>query len=297
MLGRAKARRDRLNRDGFPSRSNDGMTSRARREPGESVAEAAPEPKKRRARTKRRRRLAGVLILAGVVLVSYAAATVFWRDPVTDLYTRWQQHRLDGALAASIAEFQEAEAELAGQRAGAVRSVDHAARNAQLIAAARRFDRRLKIGQPLGRIIVPRLNLKKVFVHGTRWSEDLSRGPGHFPETGIPAVGSTVAIAGHRTTFGAPFRYINKLRAGDEITLQLPYGTFHYSVIKHKIVDNGDWSIIKPLGFDAVVLSACHPLYSAKKRWVVFARLSWVETMDGGRLTLWQPRKTAASSA
>jgi sortase A len=298
MLGRAKARRDRLNRDGFPSRSNDGMTSRARREPGESVAEAAPEPKKRRARKARgRRRLAGVLILVGVVLVSYAAATVLWRDPVTDLYARWQQHRLDDALAASIADFQEAEAELAGQRAGAVEAVDEAARQQRLIAAAKRFDRRLKVGQPLGRIIVPRLRLNKVFVHGTRWAEDLSRGPGHFRETGIPAIGKTVAIAGHRTTFGAPFRYINKMRQGDEITLQLPYGTFHYRVIKHKIVDNSDWGIIKSLGFDAVVLSACHPLYSAEKRWVVFARLSWVETIEGGRLTLWQPRKTAASSA
>jgi sortase A len=236
-------------------------------------------------------------MLIGIILVGYAAAAVFWRDPVTDLYARWQQHRLDDALAASIADFREAEAELAGQRAGAVRAVDARARNQQLIAAARRFDRRLKIGQPLGRIIVPRLDLSKVFIHGTRWAKDLSRGPGHFPETGIPAVGQTVAIAGHRTTFGAPFRYINKMRQGDEITLQLPYGTFHYRVIKHKIVDNGDWSIIKPRGFDAVVLSACHPLYSAEKRWVVFARLSWVKTMTGARLTIWQPRKTAASSS
>jgi len=164
-----------------------------------------------------------------------------------------------------------------------------------LVETARRFDRRLKIGQPLGRIIVPRLKLNKVFVHGTRWRQDLSRGPGHFPQTEIPAIGQTVAIAGHRTTFGAPFRYINKLRDGDEITLELPYGTFNYVVFKDKIVDNSDWSIIKSLGFDAVVLSACHPLYSAAKRWVVFARLSSVETMDGGRLAFWQPKSAAAA--
>jgi sortase A len=297
MFGRAKARRDRRSRDALPTGSNDGMSFRAHSEPTEPIPESSRSPKKRRAGKRRRRRLAGVLMLAGVVLVSYAAATVFWRDPVTDLYYRWQQQRLDGALAASVADFQEAEAELASQRAGAVEAVDKAARQQQLLAAARRFDRRLKLGQPLGRLIVPRLNLNKVFVHGTRWAEDLSRGPGHFRETGIPAIGDTVAIAGHRTTFGAPFRYINKMRQGDEITLQLPYGTFHYSVIKHKIVDNSDWSIIKSLGFDAVVLSACHPLYSAEKRWVVFARLSWVKTMDGGRLTLWQPREAAASSA
>jgi sortase A len=295
MLGRAKARRDRLGGDGLPSRGNGRMTSPAPSEPGELIVEASPEPKKRRARGKRRRRLAGVLMLAGVVLVSYGAATVFWRDPVTDLYNRWQQSRLDDALAASIEDFRESETQLAGQRAGAVEAVGLAERRRQLVSTARRFDRRLKIGQPLGRIIVPRLNLNKVFIHGTRWRQDLSRGPGHYPQTRIPAIGQTVAIAGHRTTFGAPFRYINKLRQGDEITLELPYGTFRYVVFKHKIVDNSDWSIIKPLGFDAVILTACHPLYSAAKRWVVFARLSWVKTMDGGRLTLWQPRKTAAA--
>jgi sortase A len=228
-------------------------------------------------------------MLVGIVLVGYAAATVVWRDPITDLYARWQQHRLDDALAASIAEFTESEAQLAGQRAGAVGAAHVSERRRQLIATAKRFERSLKVGEPLGRIVVPRLGLNKVFVHGTRWRQDLARGPGHYPQTGIPAVGQTVAIAGHRTTFGAPFRYINKLRAGDEITLELPYGAFHYVVFKDKIVDNGDWSITKSLGFDAVVLSACHPLYSAAKRWVVFARLSSVDTMDGGRLSIWQP--------
>jgi sortase A len=234
---------------------------------------------------------------AGIVLALYAAVVVFWRDPVTDLYARWQQHKLDGALADTFAEFEASEATLASQRAGAVEAVDQAAAQQQLIASARRFDRRLKVGQPLGRIIVPRLGLNKVFVHGTRWAEDLSRGPGHYLQTGIPAVGKTVAIAAHRTTFGAPFRYINKLRAGDQIRLQLPYGTFTYRVVRHKIVDNSDWSIIRPRGYDAVVLSACHPLYSAAQRWVVFGRLSTVQTMNGRLLTMWKPGATAAAAA
>jgi sortase A len=245
---------------------------------------------------RKRRRFAAVLILAGILLVGYAAATAFWRDPITDLYARWQQHRLDDALAASIVAFEESEAELAAQRSDAAQAIDDVERRRQLIAAAQRFDRRLKIGQPVGRIVVPRLTLNKVFIHGTRWRQDLSRGPGHFPQTEIPAIGQTVAIAGHRTTFGAPFRYINKLREGDEITLELPYGTFRYVVFTHKIVDNSDWSIVRPRGFDALVLSACHPLYSAAKRWVVFARLLSVETMDGGRLVLWQPKKSAAAA-
>ena len=252
-------------------------------------------PSGKRPKPKRgRRRLAFFLMAAGVLLTAYAAVVVLWRDPVTDLYYRWQQNRLDDALASTFAEFQESEPDLTSQRAGAAKAVDEATARSQLFTSAKRFDRRLKLGQPLGRIIVPRLGLNKVFVHGTRWAEDLSRGPGHYKETGIPAVGKTVAIAGHRTTFGAPFRYINKLRPGDRITLQLPYGTFTYRVFKDKIVDNSDWSIIRPLGFDALVLSACHPLYSAAQRWVVFARLTTVKTMNGRFLTFWQPRSAAA---
>jgi sortase A len=318
LFGRAAARRKRRARGGTSRPNGDGITERSPTElldiwtsadsPAPPQLEGRPPPKLerrppptgpkregRRARKRGRRRLGAVLILAGIVLLSYAAATVLWRDPITDLYARWQQHRLDDALASSIVAFEESEAELAAQRGTAVAAVDEAERRRQLIATARRFDRRLDIGEPLGRIIVPRLKLNKVFVHGTRWREDLSRGPGHFPQTEIPAIGQTVAIAGHRTTFGAPFRYINKLREGDEITLELPYGTFHYAVFKHKIVDNSDWSIIKPRGFDAVVLSACHPLYSAAQRWVVFARLTSVDTMDGGRLAFWEPKAAEAA--
>ena len=257
--------------------------------------EGRPTRTRKTGRGRARRRLAVVLMASGALLAAYAALVVLWRDPVTDLYNRWQQHRLDSALADTFTEFQESEANLTSQRAGAASAVDEATARRELIAAANRFDRRVKLGQPLGRIVVPRLGLNKVFVHGTRWAEDLSRGPGHYRETGIPAVGKTVAIAGHRTTFGAPFRYINKLRAGDEIRLQLPYGTFTYRVVKYKIVDNGDWSIIRPRGYDALVLSACHPLYSAAQRWVVFGRLSTVKTMNGRLLNFWQPPAAAAA--
>jgi sortase A len=318
LFGRAAARRKRRAQGGTSRPNGDGVTERSPTElldiwtsadsPAPPKLEGRPPPKLerrppptgpkregRRARKRGRRRLGGFLIVVGIVLLSYAAATVLWRDPITDLYARWQQHRLDDALAASIVAFQESEANLAAQRGSAVAAIGDVERRRQLVATAKRFDRRLKIGQPLGRIIVPRLKLNKVFVHGTRWREDLSRGPGHYPQTKIPAIGQTVAIAGHRTTFGAPFRRIDKLRGGDEITLQLPYGTFHYVVFKHKIVDNSDWSIIKPLGFDAVVLSACHPLYSAAQRWVVFARLTSVDTMDGGRLAFWQPKSASTA--
>jgi sortase A len=101
---------------------------------------------------------------------------------------------------------------------------------------------------------------------------DLSKGPGHYMNTSFPGMGSTVAIAGHRTTYGAWFRNIDGIRNGDAIDLEMPYATFHYRVQMHQVVPNTDWAIIKPQGYERLVLSACHPLYSASHRWVVFAR-------------------------
>jgi len=66
---------------------------------------------------------------------------------------------------------------------------------------------------------------------------------------------------------------INDIRNGDWITLQMPYATFHYRVQYHQVVPNTDWKIIRPQGYERLVLSACHPLYSAAKRIVVFAKL------------------------
>jgi sortase A len=91
-----------------------------------------------------------------------------------------------------------------------------------------------------------------------------------------------VAVAGHRTTFAAPFRRIDRLREGDGIEVEMPYGTFHYRVTSHRVVDDGDWSIVRGVGYEQLVLSACHPLYSAEQRWVVFARLDAI-TLPGGR--------------
>jgi sortase A len=126
------------------------------------------------------------------------------------------------------------------------------------------------------------MGVRVIFVQGTSWAHDLSKGPGHYEQTSVPGLGRTTAIAGHRTTFGAPFRKIDRLRPGDAIVLELPYGTFRYRVLSHKVVESNDWSIIRERGFDQLVLSACHPLYSSSHRWVVFARLAAV-TPSAGR--------------
>jgi sortase A len=226
---------------------------------------------------KHRRRVGTILIVLGVIAIAYGAAVLFWRDPVTDLYARYQQHKLAGELA-QLPAYETG-------RLGSDFSGDDAARlaavRAQVADAAKDFQRRLREGRPMGRLVVRRMGLRVIFVQGTDWAHDLSKGPGHYKQTSVPGLGKTTAIAGHRTTFGAPFRHIDRLRNGDTITVQLPYGTFLYRVLGHRVVRDNDWSIIRQRRFDELVLSACHPLYSASHRWVVFARLSEVTPSVG----------------
>jgi len=233
------------------------------------------------------RRLGTVLIVGGLLVLAYAAAVLFWRDPVTDLYNRYEQNRLESALEREFEAWDAgpppavAEAEVDEENeATQPRPVVLTARD------ARRFLRGLEQGQAFGRIHIPRIGVEAVVVHGTRWGADLSRGPGHYERTTVPGLGKTVGIAGHRTTFGAPFRKIDKIKVGDEITLEMPYATFRYRVFQHEIVDEKDWSVIRNRGFDTLMLSACHPLYGSSERWIVYARLAEVKPRSGEAYTL-----------
>lgn len=225
-----------------------------------------------------RRRIGTVLMVVGLLVLAYGLAVLFWRDPLTDLYTRYQQHKLEGELEHEWPTDQTGrlDADFHGDEAARLAAVQE-----QVRRAAEDFQSRLREGKPMGRISIPRMDLRVIFVQGTSWGRDLSKGPGHYEQTSVPGLGETTAIAGHRTTFGAPFRHIDRLRPGDQIVLALPYGTFRYRVFSHRVVPSDDWSIVRNRGFDQVVLSACHPLYSASHRWVVFARLVEIQPSAG----------------
>lgn len=225
-----------------------------------------------------RRRLGTGLIILGVLFLAYGAAVYFWHDPVTDLYARWKQHGLAAALDRTFATYRARSA--ASAEPGAAPE-DPARIEAEVRADARRFAAAMRPGEPIGRLIVPRLHIDPVFVNGTSWARDLSRGPGRYPQSSLPGLGRITAIAGHRTTFGAWFRHIDALRAGDVITVEMPYGTFVYRVTGHEIVADDDWSILRPRPVETLVLSACHPLYSASHRWIVFAALARVQSPHG----------------
>jgi sortase A len=201
-----------------------------------------------------------LLMLLGLCLFVYGGVTLASGDLVTGSYTRLEQRRLASQLASRPP----------------LRSVrPELPRSPRKPRPSRPRVPRLKPspGKALGWIVIPKIGVKAVFVEGTSRA-DLRKGPGHYEMTPLPGAGGTVAIAGHRTTYGAFFRHIDDLRTGDKITLRLGYGEFRYVVFAHRIVDRRDWSIIRPRRFETLVLSACHPLYSAAQRWVVFARLA-----------------------
>jgi sortase A len=212
------------------------------------------------------RALSSVMIVVGAILLIDAAATLLWQEPVSAVYAHYQQNALDDNL-------QELEqAPLAPAEKRALAKIPHTDPDRRLAFGARALKRRLDDGDAMGRISIPEIGVSDVFVQGTD-SGDLTKGPGHYPATPLPGERGTVAIAGHRTTYGAPFRRIDKLDPGDKIELRMPYGAFTYRVERTRIVAPTELSVIDRVDHDRLVLSACHPLYSAAQRVIVFARL------------------------
>lgn len=213
------------------------------------------------------RSLSTVLIVVGALLLADAVATLVWQEPLSALYGHVQQGKLEDRLSAIE------RAPLAAVDQRALSRLDASRR---LAFAARALKRRSEPGDPLGRIRMPRIGVSEVFVEGTG-TADLRKGPGHYPATPLPGQHGTVAIAGHRTTYGAPFHDVDELRPGDRIELAMPYGRFTYRVERTRIVPPTATEVTDRVGYDRLVLSACHPLYSAAQRIIVFARLDRAE--------------------
>jgi sortase A len=202
-----------------------------------------------------RRAPAVALMLAGVLALADAALTLAWQEPVSALRARGQQPRVRAELQAL---------------ALAMPSPSPAQRRAAIDASARALRRRTHDGSAIARLRIPRIGLDAVVVRGTR-PGDLKRAPGVLDSAALPGERGTAAIAGHRTTYGAPFRHIDRLRRGDHLTVATPYGTFRYAVEGMRVIDPGDLSVLRTVGHSRLVLTACHPLFSAARRIVVYA--------------------------
>lgn len=284
-----------------------------------------PAPlRKPRGRLKRAAPIA--LVVIGTLLLAEGAVTVLWQEPLTALSALRSQDRLDGELEKAEQRERRAAAKLRTQR-----KLDR-----YMAARAVATNSRAAPGEALGRLKIDRIGLNVVMVQTTS-EASLQKGPAHYSETVLPGSPGIMGIAGHRTTYSAPFRNLDDLKIGNEIVVAMPYGRFVYSVVGTKIVDDefqgvftaasfpgrqltrkpsagpdggdggssapvqgvedvvggatDDGGVVKgpPSGgqevmagdFGGLALTACHPLYSAAQRIVVYARLKSREPVGG----------------
>jgi sortase A len=207
-----------------------------------------------------------LLIVGGLVL-----AYPFW----SAAYAQVQQSRLDSTYREQSAAFV---ATITANVAARPRELS----DEQLLRRlARRFERGLEPGDPVGRLRIPRIGVNRLVQQGVggRLGLDpdgdrslLHSGPVHYAVTPLPGAGEPFAVAGHRTTYGAPFYKLDKLRASDPIFFDTPYGKFRYSVAKTTRVRPSDVGVLLDRGY-GLVLTTCTPPYSAKYRLIVWATL------------------------
>jgi sortase A len=212
-----------------------------------------------------------VLILTGVLMLAWAVLVWRWEDPFTALYTTYEQHELTRSYNRRVQQFEvtvKPARVVPGSRPTARRRLE--SEKGMITELARRYRLASHEGDPLGKVIVPRLGLDMVFVDGTADSS-LEKGPGRDLSTFMPGENRLVYIAGHRTTFLAPFANIDRLQQGDRITLELPYATFVYRVTHHVIVASNDVSVLRPGHREFLALQACHPRFFATHRYIVYA--------------------------
>jgi len=210
------------------------------------------------------RDISSVLILSGLLLVLDAGVTLVWQEPVTaaiGLVLRGQVN--DHYLSYRTAP-------LSPVDLGVLTHLQTPTERVSFLA--HRLAGQVRTGDALGTISIPRIGVGYTVVQGTD-ELSLEKGPGHYPDTAMPGLGRTVAVAGHRTTYLAPFRRLDQLRPGDRIMVRMPYGRFTYRVQRTQIVSPKALWVTDDVGYDRLVLSACHPLYSAAQRIIVFARL------------------------
>jgi sortase A len=159
-------------------------------------------------------------------------------------------------------------------------------------------------GEAVGAIVIPKIGVEKFFVQGTD-KADLKKGPGHYTGTPYPGQPGNAAIAGHRTTYGAPFNRLDELVPGDQIDAYTAQGHFRYEVLApaSQGVSNGPgWFTVRPdqtAVLDAptdggayLTLTACHPKYSAKERIIVRAKLVGNAPAPAAPVDSTQPVKT-----
>jgi sortase A len=213
-----------------------------------------------------------VLAAAGLLAAAWAFTVWRWQDPFTALYTTRQQKTLETSYERKESVYR--------PRVRVRAATPLWQRRRSVRRAAAQYRMQLQRGEALGRLRVPRLQLNAIVVEGTDHGS-LAKGPGHYTPSFVPGQGELIYIAGHRTTYGAPFAHIERMRVGDAVTIDVPYGTFVYRVFRTVIVPAGDVRRLESPGYEEVALQACHPRFFATERYLVYARPVSVKPRGG----------------
>jgi LPXTG-site transpeptidase (sortase) family protein len=137
----------------------------------------------------------------------------------------------------------------------------------------------LERGDVFGRLVIDRMELDAVVVVGTD-RDELKMGPGWITYTDLPGETGNVGIAGHRTTYGAPFRRLDDLSQGDIIHFFSPYRRYTYQVAEKFTVTPDQVEVMRTTEIASLTLSACHPPYSAAYRLIVRAELIEMQRLE-----------------
>jgi sortase A len=231
--------------------------------------------------------LGTLLVVAGVLGLLWAVLVWRWQDPVTAFYTHLEQRKLAAGYEDQVAAFQRREPTPApptdAEPAPASPSPSFADLRRRVRSDAKRYRQLVDEGDPVGRLIVPRLDLNMMVVDGTD-SDTLQKGPGRYRGSYMPGQGELVYVAGHRTTYSAPFSRIDRLRRGDRVTFELPYAAFEYRITRSIIVPATALEVLRSHGRELLALQACHPRFFASHRYIAYAEpVRVVARGPGGR--------------
>jgi sortase A len=209
------------------------------------------------------KRVAGSLVGAGLVLLSFVAYQL-WGTALYEHHAQDQlRQELQGKLPSTTTTTTPA------SRGGTTTS----APPAEVVSAVAPPLPEPKAGTPIGLLSIPRLGMSGTAIVEGTGENQLQQGPGHYVGTPLPGEAGNVAIAGHRTTYGAPFYDLNALVVGDPIYIQTAQGIFNYQVVNSHVVQPDDTSVLEPTTTPELTLTTCNPRYSAATRLVVVATL------------------------
>jgi len=180
--------------------------------------------------------LGSLLIAAGVLTLAWVVVVWRWQDPFTAVYTHVQQTRLSHTYERRAATFRP------HLTRGNLASIER-----QVAAEARAYRRRLHRGDPIGRLRIGRIGLKMIVVQGTD-HDSLKKGPGHYPSSGLPGEGHLIYVAGHRTTYLAPFASIDSIRGG-----------------RNDLLDGFNYHFIQPLHLNNITVRVSHVFFLMRK--------------------------------